>query len=111
MTRTSPFRASPFLRLLAGVVLAAAALAATASPYDAREVGGEWRFRLVPGDAQIKAHRDAADWHAATVPGSVHTDLFANKLIPDPYVGAPEAGLQWIGLADWEYEGRFDVDA
>ncbi len=111
MTRTSPFRASPFLRLLAGVVLAAAALTATASPYDAREVGGDWRFRLVPGDAQLGAHRDAADWHAATVPGSVHTDLFANKLIPDPYVGAPEAGLQWIGLADWEYEGRFEVDA
>ncbi len=111
MTRTSPICVSPFLRLAAGIVLTAAALTAVASPSDVRDVGGDWRFRLVPGDAQIAAHRNAADWHAATVPGSVHTDLFANKLIPDPYVGAPEAGLQWIGLADWEYEGRFDVDA
>lgn len=111
MTRTSPICVSPFLRLAAGIVLAAAALTAVASPSDVRDVGGDWWFRLVPGDAQIAAHRNAADWHAATVPGSVHTDLFANKLIPDPYVGAPEAGLQWIGLADWEYEGRFDVDA
>lgn len=43
--------------------------------------------------------------------GSVHTDLLAHRLIPDPYAGAPEAGLQWIGLADWEYRARFDVDA
>ncbi|MBS0590801.1 MAG: glycoside hydrolase family 2 protein, partial [Proteobacteria bacterium] len=28
-----------------------------------------------------------------------------------PYVGAREAELQWIGLADWEYRTRFDVDA
>ncbi len=28
-------------------------------------------------------------------------------LIPDPYVGAPEAGLQWIRLADWEYRTTF----
>lgn len=111
MIRIPVVRVPSFLRLLAGMLLAAAATAAMASSSEGRELGGDWRFRLLPGDAQAAAHRDAADWHAATVPGSVHTDLFANKLIPDPYVGAPEAGLQWIGLADWEYEGRFDVDA
>ncbi len=111
MIRIPAVRVSHLPRLFVGMVLAMAALTATASASESHEVGGDWRFRLVPGDAQLEAHRDAADWHAATVPGSVHTDLFANKLIPDPYVGAPEAGLQWIGLADWEYEGRFDVDA
>ncbi|WP_156895668.1 beta-mannosidase [Massilia putida] len=68
-----------------------------------------WTFRLAPGNAQRDAHPEAASWHAATVPGTVHTDLFANKAIPDPYVGAPEAGLQWIGLADWEYRTTFDA--
>lgn len=68
-----------------------------------------WSFRLLPGDAQLAAHPEAASWKSATVPGTVHTDLFANQLIPDPYVGAAEAGLQWIGLADWEYRSRFDT--
>jgi len=75
-----------------------------------RQLDDGWRFRLLPGDAQVKAHPEAASWHKATVPGSVHTDLLAHALIPDPYVGAPEAELQWIGLADWEYVTRFDVD-
>lgn len=68
-----------------------------------------WQFRLVPGDAQARAHAGAVEWRAARVPGTVHTDLLANGSIPDPYVGAPEAGLQWIGLADWEYRTRFDA--
>ena len=68
-----------------------------------------WQFRLVPGNAQAQAHPEIADWHPARVPGTVHTDLLANRLIPDPYVGTPEAGLQWIGLADWEYRTRFDA--
>jgi beta-mannosidase len=70
-----------------------------------------WTFRLAPGHAQGAQHPEAAAWHAAMVPGTVHTDLLAHKLIPDPYVGAPEAGLQWIGLADWEYRTSFDAPA
>jgi beta-mannosidase len=67
-----------------------------------------WRFRLAPG-AQANAHPEAAPWRTAAVPGTVHTDLLAHQLIPDPYAGAPEAALQWIGLADWEYRTRFDA--
>jgi len=37
--------------------------------------------------------------------------MLAHGLIPAPYIGAPEAGLQWIGLSDWEYETRFNLDA
>jgi len=70
-----------------------------------------WRFRLLAGDPQTRQQAQSVHWHAASVPGAVHTDLLAHGLIPDPYVGAPEAGLQWIGLADWEYATRFDVDA
>jgi beta-mannosidase len=71
----------------------------------------QWSFRLLPGDAQSQAHPGLDAWRPAQVPGSVHTDLLAAGVIGDPYVGAAEAGLQWIGLADWEYRARFDVDA
>ncbi len=47
--------------------------------------------------------------HKATVPGTVHTDLFANQLIPDPFYGANEKQLQWIENEDWEYETFFSV--
>ncbi|MBW8777371.1 MAG: glycoside hydrolase family 2 protein, partial [Stenotrophomonas sp.] len=70
-----------------------------------------WQFRLAPGDAQAAQHAEAAQWHRAGVPGNVHTDLLAAGLIPDPYVGAAESALQWIGLAQWEYRSTLDVDA
>jgi beta-mannosidase len=94
-----------------GLVLAAAAVSAMAATPEGFVIDKGWSFRLVPGNAQLAAHPEAAPWRAATVPGTVHTDLFANRVIPDPYVGAPEAGLQWIGLADWEYRTRFDAPA
>ena len=90
--------------LLAGLFLAASAASAAPGRF---VIDNGWTFRLVPGSVQ--AHPEAAPWHAATVPGTVHTDLFAQRLIPDPYVGAPEGGLQWIGLADWEYRTKFDT--
>ena len=68
----------------------------------------DWQFRLASGVA-AQAHPAAAVWRHATVPGNVHTDLLANGAIIDPYVGAHEAELQWIGVADWEYRTTFDV--
>ncbi len=94
--------------LLLALWLAVFSAVAVAAPHQTAIDKG-WTFRLLPGNAQVAAHAAAAPWHAAKVPGTVHTDLFANKLIPDPYVGAPEAGLQWIGLADWEYRTSFDA--
>jgi len=69
-----------------------------------------WRFRMLAGDAQTYEQAQSVHWHAASVPGAVHTDLLAHGLIHDLHVGMPEAGLQWIGLADWEYETRFNLD-
>lgn len=80
-------------------------------PVTAAPLQAQWSFRLLPGDAQLRSHPQLAGWRTAQVPGAVHTDLLAQGQIPDPYVGAPEAGLQWIGLADWEYRAQFDVDA
>lgn len=74
------------------------------------ELSGNWIFRLLPGDPAAAQHAKATQWHAAQVPGHVHTDLLAHQLIDDPYVGDAEAALQWIGNAGWEYKLEFDLD-
>jgi beta-mannosidase len=60
-----------------------------------------WSFHSVAKDA----------WLPATVPGCIHTDLLRNGLIPDPFYGNNEAGLQWIEREDWTYRCSFRVDA
>lgn len=50
-------------------------------------------------------------WFAATVPGTVHTDLLAAGQIPDPFVGLNEPAVQWVGERDWLYRSTFMVDA
>jgi beta-mannosidase len=70
-----------------------------------------WQFRLAASTPDAAAHADAEQWHAATVPSTVQTDLLRNGLIVDPFTGAHEAQLQWIGLADWEYRTTLNVDA
>ncbi len=113
---TSDYLGAAFKRASATIFLAVSALvtpatiAYAASPSSIDLGKSEWQVRAVPGPA-ASAHPKAAAWQHASVPGNVHTDLLANGAIEDPYVGAHEAALQWIGLADWEYRTRFDVDS
>jgi beta-mannosidase len=60
-----------------------------------------WKFR----------EAGKGEWRVAKVPGSVHTDLLANRLIEDPFYRDNEPKLQWIGKTDWEYSTTFDVSA
>ena len=60
-----------------------------------------WTVRAVAGP--VPAALDGAVV-PATVPGSVHTDLLAAGLIPDPYLDENEALLAWVGDVDWRYE-------
>lgn len=62
-----------------------------------------WEFQ------KIDAGRES--WHKAFVPGSIHTDLLKNKLIPDPFHGCNEKKLQWIGQSDWKYRKTFCADS
>jgi len=55
--------------------------------------------------------QDEARWYPAKVPGEVHTDLLANKLIPDPYYRDNEKKLQWIEKENYEYKTTFSVPA
>ena len=63
-----------------------------------------WTVRVVNGPApqDIVGHSVAA-----TVPGSVHTDLLAAGLIADPYLDDHERLQAWIGACDWEYRTTF----
>lgn len=62
-------------------------------------LGSGWKFREV----------GKPEWRPASIPGCVHTDLLANKLIEDPFWRDNEKRLQWIGKTDWEYTTTFDA--
>jgi len=87
-----------------------AAGAASATVPAERDLSAGWRFRLAQG-AEADAHANLKDWQPAHVPGAVQTDLLALGRIEDPFWRDNEAGLQWIGLANWDYRLDFDVDA
>ena len=97
--------AFPFLSYLLFCSLAAAPLQA-AEP-TARNIDSGWQFRAVANVDRT----DVKEWHPAQVPGVVQTDLLNSKLIPDPFDRDNEFHLQWIGLADWEYQTTFQMDA
>ena len=100
-------KAAALLIAIAGLTAAAPAQQNTMRSVDMRQLTTGWRFRAV----QSPDHPETTAWHAATVPGVVHTDLEHAGLIPDPFFGDNEKRLQWIGLTDWEYTCDFDVSA
>ncbi|MCE1165093.1 MAG: glycoside hydrolase family 2 protein [Bacteroidetes bacterium] len=61
----------------------------------------EWEFR----------NNEENEIHKASVPGTVHTDLLANKLIEDPFYGTNESALQWIEEQEWVYSSSFELTA
>jgi len=65
------------------------------------DLGGHWSLR----DAQSEFRL------AATVPGCVHTDLFAAGTIPDLWYRDNEKDIQWVARRDWIYERDFEVGA
>ncbi|GHU72397.1 beta-mannosidase [Bacteroidia bacterium] len=60
-----------------------------------------WRFKQARSE----------NWFPATVPGVVHTDLMANRLIEDPFFRLNERNLQWIDKEDWIYETELFVSS
>ncbi len=63
------------------------------------DLQGGWQMR----------EQGAQEWLPAQVPGTVHTDLLAAHVIPDPFIGHNEAQLQWIEQLDWEYSRTFTL--
>ncbi|MEY8759327.1 beta-mannosidase [Chryseobacterium tongliaoense] len=59
---------------------------------------------------QFKNSKDN-NWLPAKVPGTVHTDLISNKIIPDPFKDENEKKVQWIENEDWDYQTVFRISA
>jgi beta-mannosidase len=83
------------------------ALPLSATEPSSQVLNAGWQFRAVGNTDKPEIQQ----WHAAQVPGVVHTDLLRNGLIPDPFDRDNEFRLQWIGLTDWEYQTTFQVDS
>ncbi len=48
----------------------------------------------------------STEWHAAKVPGCVHTDLMAGGIIKDPFLGTNEKDCQWVADKNWIYKSE-----
>ena len=61
-----------------------------------------WKFRKAESTDK---------WLPASIPGNIYTDLFANKLIPDPFLGCNSGNLKWVDDCDWEYKTQFTINS
>ncbi len=66
------------------------------------DLAGEWRLSGTDAKGEALAC-------PAVVPGDVHSALRKAGLIPDPFWGANETNVQWIGFHDWTLSREFDV--
>jgi beta-mannosidase len=64
-----------------------------------RELNSGWTYRQANGDISGEA----------TVPGTIHTDLLANKQIEDPFYRVNEKDQQWIDKEDWIYSKQIYI--
>jgi len=72
-----------------------------------------WEFRLykenVPNLIPKSLRKELNNWQPASVPGTIHTDLFRTGLIPDPFYSENETSLRWIAEMDWVYRTNFSL--
>lgn len=90
-----------FLLKLVTIIVVIFNAAASSAQVSFVTISSGWKFH----------EQDEARWYPAKVPGEVHTDLLANKLIPDPFYRDNEKKLQWIEKENYEYKTSFAVPA
>ncbi len=64
------------------------------------EINDNWQF----------SQEGLNKWYSAQIPGSIYTDLYKNKLLPDPYYRDNETKIQWVDSVNWEYQNKFTID-
>ncbi|MCW4029355.1 MAG: hypothetical protein NWE92_06885 [Candidatus Bathyarchaeota archaeon] len=69
---------------------------------------GLWKFKGFKGcdGEEQKAYAtqtEVDDWLLAEAPLTAHTNLLANKVIPDPFMGVNEREVQWVNESEWWY--------
>jgi len=76
------------------------------------ELNKNWTFSLAESSYSFQSITDKifkpGKQFAATVPGTIHTDLQNNKLIDDPFYSDNELKMDWIPECDWIYQTEFD---
>ena len=72
-------------------------------------VSAQTSYRNLSSENWVFNKQNETKKHKATIPGTIHTDLFQNQLIPDPFFGNNEKQLQWIENENWEYETHFTL--
>ncbi|RYG25719.1 hypothetical protein EON82_06035 [bacterium] len=70
-------------------------------------LGSGWEFVQTDLEGE-KLGYCKTEWLPADVPGHIHLDLMANGIIPDPFVGMQEYGVQWVDEKDWSYRTTFE---
>lgn len=65
------------------------------------DLHADWTVRATGGPVPPEI---SAVTVGAAVPGTVHTDLIAAGLIPDPYLGVNETALAWLHRTAWTYQ-------
>ena len=74
------------------------------------DLNGTWQFKAIDWYKTLpNSHERVMRWMKGTVPGTVHTDLLANGIIPDPFYRVNELDVQWIDSQQWHYRKNFSV--
>ncbi len=74
------------------------------------DLDGAWEFKAEKKSGAIpESCAKAEEWLPAVVPGTVHTDLMRNGVIPDPFFRMNETQVQWIDAVQWRYRRTFEV--
>ena len=76
-------------------------------------LNGSWNFKGFgeKSGEELGAHLtdySADGWLPASVPGTVHLDLMANNVIPDPFKDLNEKKVQWVSDTEWWYRKEVD---
>ena len=79
-------------------------------------LSGLWSFKGFKGcdgeeQGAYLTQNKTEGWLLAEAPLTAHTNLMANKLIPDPFMGINERDVQWVNESEWWYRKEIDLDA
>lgn len=76
------------------------------------DLNGSWEFKAVDAHGTLPAEQHRlTQWMPGEVPGTVHTDLMANHVLPDPFFRMNENEVQWVDAVQWLYRRKFDIPA
>jgi beta-mannosidase len=76
------------------------------------DLNGTWQCKAINAYGALPNNkRDVTRWMDGTVPGTVHTDLIANRKIPDPFYRMNEHDVQWVDSQQWMYRREFTIPA